>query len=251
MNDMPTSLLFTYDHDIHSNNPYSVCQTMEGLTQALSFYGMQSVYNPEMFDPIEEFDGNPSRLSVRAGNASTFVPLAPTPLLEHDATDTPASSNEEDNAIVTPTLTAAELFPPLPSDTCEGGNNKRPRPSYEQGDDQEEEKQQQQQQVIRSTPHNKKRRLSNNNNNNKSKECSVCGAQFSRAYNKRTHELTHFKDRVKRFPCSSCPKSFDRKHDLQRHISALHTGKRTFACEFCPTTFSRRDALVKHVDNHH
>lgn len=247
---MPTSLLFTYDHDIHSNNPYSVCQTMEGLTQALSFYGMQSVYNPEMFDPIEEFDGNPSRLFVRAVNASS-VPLAPTPLLEHDATDTPASSTEEDNAIVTPTLTAAELFPPLLSDTCEGGNNKRPRPSYEQEDDQEEE--QQQQQVIRSTLHNKKRRLSNNNNknNNKSKECSVCGAQFSRAYNKRTHELTHFKDRVKRFPCNSCPKSFDRKHDLQRHISALHTGKRTFACEFCPTTFSRRDALVKHIDNHH
>lgn len=238
MNDLQdiSSLLFTYDLDIQSNNSsYNQCQTMEGIAQALSIYGMQSVYNPEMFDPIEEFDGNPSRLSVRAVNASTT--LTPTPLLEYDVADTPVSCIEEDNAIVTPTLTAAQLFPPLPNDTCE-----RKRSHYEQ-ENQEEE------QVVDPKPCNKKRRVSNNNN--KAKECSICGAQFSRAYNKRTHELTHFKDRVKRFPCDACPKSFDRKHDLQRHISALHSGKRTFACDSCPTTFSRRDALVKHVKSHH
>ncbi|KAI7886448.1 hypothetical protein K492DRAFT_177238 [Lichtheimia hyalospora FSU 10163] len=246
MNDMSStcSFLFSYDLDTDSNNTYNVCQTMEGIAQALSLYGMQSVYTPEMFDPIEEFDGNPSRLSVRAVNTSTT--LTATPVLEHDAADTPCSSNEEDNAIVTPTLTAAQLFPPLPADSWEHKQDtykgKRSRPEE---DDQEEE----QQEVMRSKSCNKKRRVSNTNN--KDKECSVCGAQFSRAYNKRTHELTHFKDRVKRFPCNACSKSFDRKHDLQRHVSALHTGKRTFACNLCTTTFSRRADLIKHANCHH
>ena len=47
---------------------------------------------------------------------------------------------------------------------------------------------------------------------------------FARAFNLKTHMDTHNPDRSKPFICphSSCKRSFSRKHDLQRHRTAIH-----------------------------
>ncbi|KAI8988138.1 hypothetical protein BDF20DRAFT_790357, partial [Mycotypha africana] len=73
-----------------------------------------------------------------------------------------------------------------------------------------------------------------------------CGAMFSRRYNLGTHVKTHNKNRAKSFSCHLCDKTFDRKHDLSRHISTVHNGERAFACAECSSTFSRKDALARH-----
>ncbi|KAI9303442.1 hypothetical protein BJ944DRAFT_137936, partial [Cunninghamella echinulata] len=73
-----------------------------------------------------------------------------------------------------------------------------------------------------------------------------CQRGFTRRYNLGTHVKTHDKNRVKPFACSLCPKTFDRKHDCERHISTVHMGERLFTCAPCNVSFSRRDALHRH-----
>jgi hypothetical protein len=49
-------------------------------------------------------------------------------------------------------------------------------------------------------------------------------AAFARAFNLKTHLETHNPERVKQYVCphSSCKRPFSRKHDLQRHRTAIH-----------------------------
>jgi uncharacterized Zn-finger protein len=51
-----------------------------------------------------------------------------------------------------------------------------------------------------------------------------CPLAFARAFNLKTHMDTHNPERAKPFICphSSCKRSFSRKHDLQRHRTAIH-----------------------------
>ncbi|KAI8647437.1 hypothetical protein BD408DRAFT_408555 [Parasitella parasitica] len=51
---------------------------------------------------------------------------------------------------------------------------------------------------------------------------------------------------LKSFPCSVCPRSFARKHDLQRHIR-VHTGAKPYSCLNCTKAFARTDALKRHL----
>lgn len=59
---------------------------------------------------------------------------------------------------------------------------------------------------------------------NKAHQCSNCGRAFARAFNLKTHMDTHNPERVKQYVCphSSCKRPFSRKHDLQRHRTAIH-----------------------------
>lgn len=50
---------------------------------------------------------------------------------------------------------------------------------------------------------------------------------------------------VKRFPCSVCPRSFARNHDLHRHMR-VHTGDKPYVCPCCSKGFARTDALKRH-----
>ncbi|KAJ3487867.1 hypothetical protein NLI96_g3239 [Meripilus lineatus] len=54
--------------------------------------------------------------------------------------------------------------------------------------------------------------------------CPVCDKGFKRAYNMRTHQEIHRTNRVKPWKCpvEDCQRAFARKHDLKRHIQALH-----------------------------
>ncbi|KAJ7512998.1 hypothetical protein B0H11DRAFT_1698256, partial [Mycena galericulata] len=48
------------------------------------------------------------------------------------------------------------------------------------------------------------------------------------------------------FPCDFCPLSFDRQHDLKRHIDT-HSGEKPFLCDRgCGKAFTRKDALKRH-----
>ncbi|CAO1630588.1 unnamed protein product [Parajaminaea phylloscopi] len=48
------------------------------------------------------------------------------------------------------------------------------------------------------------------------------------------------------YACPSCPASFSRRHDLNRH-SRIHLAVKPFACPNCQKTFSRKDALKRHL----
>ncbi|KAF9168752.1 hypothetical protein DFQ26_000019 [Actinomortierella ambigua] len=80
-------------------------------------------------------------------------------------------------------------------------------------------------------------------------ECSFpgCDRRFARLYNLNTHEKTHDPSKARPFSCPACPKSFSRKHDLQRHVTGVHLGERNFACSTCDRTFSRHDGLRRHL----
>ncbi|KAJ6514219.1 hypothetical protein C8R47DRAFT_567765 [Mycena vitilis] len=47
------------------------------------------------------------------------------------------------------------------------------------------------------------------------------------------------------FPCDSCPLTFERNHDLKRHM-LTHAGERPYVCNGCDKTFTRKDALKRH-----
>lgn len=59
--------------------------------------------------------------------------------------------------------------------------------------------------------------------------CSICNKQFDRAFNLRTHAMTHIdpEDRDKPFMCpwGECSKSFSRKYDAERHYRSVHLKK--------------------------
>ncbi|KAG1057056.1 hypothetical protein G6F43_001080 [Rhizopus delemar] len=48
------------------------------------------------------------------------------------------------------------------------------------------------------------------------------------------------------YDCNICPRSFARKHDLQRHIR-VHTGAKPYYCLNCEKSFARTDALKRHL----
>ncbi|KAI9267443.1 hypothetical protein BY458DRAFT_511800 [Sporodiniella umbellata] len=48
------------------------------------------------------------------------------------------------------------------------------------------------------------------------------------------------------YDCTICPRSFARKHDLQRHIR-VHTGAKPYYCLNCEKAFARTDALKRHL----
>jgi uncharacterized C2H2 Zn-finger protein len=82
-------------------------------------------------------------------------------------------------------------------------------------------------------------------------ECPLCDHVSKRRYNLSTHIKTHDKLRVKEFDCDQCSKSFDRRHDRDRHLATVHRGEKSFACDHCTTHFTRRDALEKHLVQKH
>ncbi|KXN67536.1 hypothetical protein CONCODRAFT_52316, partial [Conidiobolus coronatus NRRL 28638] len=47
------------------------------------------------------------------------------------------------------------------------------------------------------------------------------------------------------FPCTLCPKSFNRKNSLRRHLQ-LHSGVRPYSCTTCKRSFSRQDIYKRH-----
>lgn len=52
--------------------------------------------------------------------------------------------------------------------------------------------------------------------------CPMCGHKFARAFNLQTHIGTHAGMRPFSCPAEGCSKAFSRRHDLGRHVGAVH-----------------------------
>ncbi|PWN32500.1 uncharacterized protein FA14DRAFT_74704 [Meira miltonrushii] len=80
-----------------------------------------------------------------------------------------------------------------------------------------------------STSKTRKTRSSAQSNASKNFICKSCHKSFDRAFNLRTHEITHvaLEDREKPFVCpwSACTKPFMRKYDAERHYTTVHVKK--------------------------
>eukprot|EP00842_Homolaphlyctis_polyrhiza_P002404 jgi/Hompol1/3164/HPOL_006378-RA len=75
--------------------------------------------------------------------------------------------------------------------------------------------------------------------------CQQCPKTFNRRYNLQAHVRSHTK--LKPFVCPSCPESFVRKHDLHRHIASRHEHRVFGPCRFCGKSYSREDTFKRHV----
>ncbi|ORX58144.1 hypothetical protein DM01DRAFT_1333811 [Hesseltinella vesiculosa] len=78
--------------------------------------------------------------------------------------------------------------------------------------------------------------------------CTHCPKIFNRPYNLQSHLRTHSSDRP--YACNTCGRTFARQHDRNRH-QRLHWGFKPYACTNCKKAFARMDALNRHlrVDN--
>ncbi len=68
---------------------------------------------------------------------------------------------------------------------------------------------------------------------------------------KRHMESVH--EKLDKYRCNSCPKSFTLPYSLKRHVAAVHAGGDTkqYRCDVCSKTFSLRDALKRHRERVH
>jgi uncharacterized Zn-finger protein len=53
---------------------------------------------------------------------------------------------------------------------------------------------------------------------------------------------------TKSFYCKECPKKFNRKNSLIRHLR-VHAGVKPYTCDICCKSFSRKDILGKHKES--
>lgn len=83
-------------------------------------------------------------------------------------------------------------------------------------------------------------------------KCDICGRQFTRAFNLRSHLLSHGTQRP--FPCSICGRSFVRHNDCKEH-EKRHGGDKPFICKEssqdgtsrgCGRCFARKTHLLRH-----
>jgi len=78
----------------------------------------------------------------------------------------------------------------------------------------------------------------------RSHQCPNCSRAFARAFNLKTHLETHNPERVKQYICphSSCKRPFSRKHDLQRHRTAIHRDQASTS-----SVYSDSSRVSKHI----
>lgn len=83
-------------------------------------------------------------------------------------------------------------------------------------------------------------------------KCSLCPRRFTRAFNLRSHLLTHTDERP--FICTVCGKAFARNNDRKSH-EFLHLGQKKFVCKGdlangnqwgCGRRFSRKRNFQRH-----
>ena len=68
-------------------------------------------------------------------------------------------------------------------------------------------------------------------------------------------KIIHQEDVIKRqqlgYKCASCGKTFTTKICWQRHIEAVHEGRKDHECKSCGKRFSQRSSMIQHIKHVH
>uniref|UniRef100_A0A0K0DNY7 Zinc finger protein n=1 Tax=Angiostrongylus cantonensis TaxID=6313 RepID=A0A0K0DNY7_ANGCA len=82
--------------------------------------------------------------------------------------------------------------------------------------------------------------------------CDRCGKAFTYSSYRENHlKYTRCGDNGdKKFPCTICPRSFDKRYRLRVHTLVVHENYRPHVCSICGRTFSQKTHLTKHKRSH-
>ena len=58
-------------------------------------------------------------------------------------------------------------------------------------------------------------------------------------------------ERISKFRCEYCSKSFSEKGNMKQHISMVHEKKKKFNCDICAKSISSKTYLRKHFEKFH
>jgi hypothetical protein len=81
-------------------------------------------------------------------------------------------------------------------------------------------------------------------------ECKICPKAFQYKGLLKRHIET-FHDKIKAFECKICSHKFGQKGSLKTHVDSVHNSLRPFECEICTKAFQRNSDLKRHVDTVH
>ncbi|ULT83621.1 hypothetical protein L3Y34_012687 [Caenorhabditis briggsae] len=85
-------------------------------------------------------------------------------------------------------------------------------------------------------------------NGNRKFPCTICNRSFEKRDRLRIHIL-HVHENHRPHVCSVCQKSFSQSSSLNKHLR-VHSGERPYKCSFCPKAFTASSILRTHVRQH-
>ncbi|XP_067013371.1 zinc finger protein OZF isoform X3 [Anabrus simplex] len=80
-------------------------------------------------------------------------------------------------------------------------------------------------------------------------KCKMCPKSFEQRYNLNRHLRTHNEEMRRRYPCSFCNKMFARPDGLRRH-ELWHSSGRHHLCTVCGKSFFELRVLKEHISKH-